>query len=40
MIVNVCAAVLVKFAVALAPLTVTAWFAGVNVKPVLLGVTV
>jgi hypothetical protein len=29
-----------KFAVALAPLTVTGWFAGVNVKPVLLGVTV
>jgi hypothetical protein len=29
-----------KFAVAFAPLTVTAWFAGVNVKPVLVGVTV
>jgi hypothetical protein len=29
-----------KFAVAFAPLTVTAWFAGVKVKPVLLGVTV
>jgi hypothetical protein len=39
-IVNVCAAVLLKFAVAFAPLTVTAWFAGVNAKPVLVGVTV
>jgi hypothetical protein len=29
-----------KFAVAFAPLTVTAWLAGVNVKPALVGVTV
>jgi hypothetical protein len=32
--------VVLKFAVPFAPLTVTAWFAGVNVKPVLVGVTV
>jgi hypothetical protein len=29
-----------KFAVAFAPLTVTAWLAGVKVKPALVGVTV
>jgi hypothetical protein len=29
-----------KFAVAFAPFTVTAWLVGVNVKPVFVGVTV
>ena len=38
-IVKVCAAEL-KFAVLLAPLTVTAWLAGVKTKPALVGVTV
>jgi hypothetical protein len=38
LIVKVCAEL--KFAVALAPFIVTAWFPGVNMKPVLAGVTV
>lgn len=37
-IVKVCAEL--KFAVLLAPLTVTAWLAGVKTKPALVGVTV